>query len=84
MRQTIAVSKRGQISLPANLRKRLGIQPGGVVTIEAREGALIVRPAAGVDIDLYSDNEISQWDHEDTLDEAGRHALLQRLAAGHL
>lgn len=43
--------------------------------------ARIERPAAEVDIGLYSDDEITQWDHEDMLDEAGRRTLLERLAA---
>jgi len=30
MRQTILVSNRGQITLPASVRKRLGIQSGGI------------------------------------------------------
>ena len=43
-RQTLTVSSRGQITLPAGLRKRLGIQPGGVVAAEERGGELGAAP----------------------------------------
>ena len=34
----VIVSPRGQITLPAQVRKRLGIQPGGVLMLEESEG----------------------------------------------
>ena len=38
MRETLIVSSRGQITLPANMRKRLGIATGSAVIIEQRDG----------------------------------------------
>ncbi|MBI4704393.1 MAG: AbrB/MazE/SpoVT family DNA-binding domain-containing protein [Deltaproteobacteria bacterium] len=40
------VSSKGQITLPAGLRRRLGIAPGDRVVIEAAGDAIVVRPAA--------------------------------------
>ena len=37
MRETLIVSSRGQITLPANMRKRLGIATGSAVIIEQRD-----------------------------------------------
>jgi AbrB family looped-hinge helix DNA binding protein len=79
MRQNIMVSNRGQITLPASVRKRLGIQSGGIVTLEERDNIIVLRPAAVVEIETYSDEEIAQWDKEDRLDPAERNALLKRL-----
>jgi len=73
------VSNRGQITLPASVRKRLGIQSGGIVTLEERDNIIVLRPAAVVEIETYSDEEIAQWDKEDRLDPAERNALLKRL-----
>ena len=45
MKGNIVVSGRGQITLPASMRRRLGIKAGGVLVVEDREGELVLRPA---------------------------------------
>jgi AbrB family looped-hinge helix DNA binding protein len=79
MRQNLLVSSRGQITLPASIRKRLGIQSGGIVTIEEKESEIVLKPAAVVEIETYSNEDISQWDKEDRLEPTERNALLKRL-----
>ena len=79
MRQNLLVSSRGQITLPASVRKRLGIQSGGIVTLEERDNVVVLRPAAVVEIETYSGKEIAQWDKEDSLEPAERKALLKHL-----
>jgi len=78
MRESLTVSGRGQITLPANMRKRLGIEAGGVLIAEEREGDIVLRPAAVLEIETYSDADIARWDAEDRLDYAERTAILQR------
>lgn len=78
MRESLTVSGRGQITLPANMRKRLGIEVGGVLIAEEREGDIVLRPAAVLEIETYSDADITRWDIEDRLDDAERAAILQR------
>jgi AbrB family looped-hinge helix DNA binding protein len=79
MRQNLLVSGRGQITLPASVRKRLGIQSGGVVTIEEKDSEVVLRPAAVVEIEAFSNEDIAQWDKEDRLEASERNALLKRL-----
>ena len=79
MRKNLLVSNRGQITLPASVRKRLGIQSGGIVTLEERDNVVVLRPAAVVEIETYCDEEITQWDKEDRLEPGERKALLKRL-----
>ncbi len=79
MRQNLSVSSRGQITLPASVRKRLGIQSGGIVTLEERDNVVVLRPAAVFEIETYSDEDIAQWDKKDRLEPAERNALLKRL-----
>ena len=79
MRQNLLVSSRGQITLPSLVLKRLGIQSGGIVTLEERDNVVVLRPAAVVEIETYSDENIAQWDKEDRLEPAERNALLKRL-----
>ena len=74
-RTTLLVSQRGQITLPAELRRRFGLKQGGVVTLEEREGEIVLRPAAVVDIEIYSDEDIELWEREDELSDDERSRL---------
>lgn len=80
MRENAVVSSRGQITLPAGIRKRLGIEPGGVVILEERDGELMIKPAAVVAIESYSDRQIAEWDAEDLLMRDEREAIRRRLS----
>lgn len=40
------VSSKGQITLPAAIRERLGLEPGTRVQFEVREGAVLLRKGA--------------------------------------
>lgn len=81
MHETVIVSNRGQLTLPVGLRKKFGIQKGGPVIIEDRNGEIVLKPALVMEIGLYSDEEIAAWDRDDKLNAAERTALRQRLAA---
>jgi AbrB family looped-hinge helix DNA binding protein len=65
MQENLVVSARGQITLPATLRKRFGIRPGDVVIVQDRDGELVLKPAAVLEIDTYSDEQIAEWDEQD-------------------
>ena len=80
MRQTVLVSSRGQLTLPSDLRKRFGIDKGGVVVLEERDNELVLKPAVVLEIEMYSDSQIAEWDAEDRLDPADRVAVGRRLA----
>lgn len=77
--ENLIVSARGQLTLPAKLRKRLGIEPGGVVVAEEKDGALVLRPAAVTPVRYYTESEVSAWTVEDVLPEAERDAYLARV-----
>jgi len=42
------VSERGQITIPADLRRRLGLRPGTKVEIEVQDDAIILRPVPSI------------------------------------
>ncbi len=74
------MSARGQITLPADLRHRLGIKEGGGVTLEERHGELVLRPAAVVELTMYSDEDVARWDAEDKLSDTARGRTKKKLA----
>ena len=79
MKENIVVSGRGQITLPASMRKRLGIKAGGVLVVEDRKGELVLRPAAVVELDTYTNEEIARWEREDRLALGERSGILKKL-----
>lgn len=81
MRETVLVSNRGQITLPADMRKQLGIAPGSTVIIETRDGELALKPAVVLAMDSYSERQIADWDREDVLTVDERQRILARLQA---
>jgi antitoxin PrlF len=79
MRQSLMVSSRGQITLPVKVRKRLGIQSGGVVILEEKGSEILLRPAAVIEVETYSEAGIVRWDKEDRLEPSERKTLLKHL-----
>jgi antitoxin PrlF len=80
MSETVFVSGRGQITIPAEMRKRLGVQPGGTMTIEETAGGLLLRPSVQmtVEFEIYSDEDIARWDEESRFEEGELERLLKR------
>ena len=80
MPTTLVVSGRGQITLPAATRKRLGIKSGDVVILEDRGGEIVLKPGVVLEIQSYDDNQIAQWDADDRLDDDERRRMLKAIA----
>jgi len=79
MRQTLIVSSRGQLTLPTNLRKRFGIKNGGPIILEERDNELALKPAMVLEVEMYIDAQISEWDGADRFDKTQKQRVSQRL-----
>jgi len=79
VRETVIVSERGQLTLPAALRRRLGILRGGPLLLEEKDGQMVLKPAMVVEIEMYSDNQIAEWDRSDILTATARTTIQKRL-----
>lgn len=79
MRQTLIVSTCGQITLPADIRKQFGIKSGEPVIIEYRNGEFVLKPATVLAVEMYSPEQVAEWDEQDQLSDAKRKAVLNRL-----
>lgn len=51
--ETVSVGRSGDVPIPPSLREVTGIDAGSVVTLEARDGTIVIRPIAG-DIEIYT------------------------------
>ena len=65
MKELVTVSTRGQITLPVNIRRALGISAGGTLLVQEKDGELRLKPAAVYELDTYSDVQIVNWAKED-------------------
>ncbi len=79
MRETLIVSNRGQITLPAAIRKRIGIREGSAVIIEERGNELVLKPAAVFEIEMYSDKQIAAWEKADRMGVQEKNAVLKKV-----
>jgi AbrB family looped-hinge helix DNA binding protein len=59
--ESAKVGKRGAIIVPARLRKRFGIEEGTLVTAEATEDGILIRPAVVVPVERYSDERRAEF-----------------------
>ena len=80
MNETLVVSSRGQVTLPAVLRKRLGIKTGDVLILEDCGSEVVLKPGVVIETHYYSDQEIAQWDDADRLPHRERARILGKLS----
>jgi AbrB family looped-hinge helix DNA binding protein len=66
-RNIVLVDKRGEVTLPAKIRKTLGIKEGEPLVIEYDGEKLILRKAMVVPVRIYNDEEVESYIQEDTL-----------------
>ncbi|HEY3971930.1 MAG TPA: AbrB/MazE/SpoVT family DNA-binding domain-containing protein [Candidatus Sulfotelmatobacter sp.] len=52
--QSARVGKRGAIVVPANLRRRFGLEEGSIVIAEETGDGILIRPAVVVPIERYT------------------------------
>ena len=81
MNETLVVSSRGQVTLPAVVRKRLGIKTGDVLILEDRGSEIVLKPGVVIETQYYRDQEIAQWDDADRLPDRERARILGELSA---
>lgn len=79
MAATLIVSNRGQITLPASTRKRLGIKGGDVVIMEDRGNEVVLKPGVVLEVELYSDAQIADWNAADALDDEERDRIVDAI-----
>jgi bifunctional DNA-binding transcriptional regulator/antitoxin component of YhaV-PrlF toxin-antitoxin module len=68
LKENLVVSARGQITLPAAMRRALGLRGNAVLT-----------PAVVVETETYSDADIAVWDEADAFPSGEQTQLKARL-----
>lgn len=63
MTLTLPISKRGGLTLPPSLRRKLGLDglDNPLVIVEEREGGLFLQPAAAVPVRDIPPEQLARW-----------------------
>lgn len=64
MKAIVTINSRGGVTLPARLRRALGLKPDDLLIAEATSEGLLLRPAVTLPVEIYS------WAREREFDDA--------------
>lgn len=60
---TVRLGKKGQLSLPASVLRKLGLQGAATLLVEATDdGAVILRPAAVYPVEVYTAERVKEFE----------------------
>ena len=62
MKTTLTITERGVITLPAKLRKAMGLSADDQLIAETTPEGLLLRPAITLPIELYSAERLHEFD----------------------
>jgi antitoxin PrlF len=79
MKENLVVSDKGQITLPAAMRKSLGLGKSAVLTAEQVGGKIVLTPAVVLETEIYTDEQVAKWDRVDRLKKDERQRLVSKL-----
>lgn len=74
--EVVKLGKKGQVSLPAAVLRKLGLQGAATLLVETTDdGAVVLRPAGVYPIELYTDARIAEFDKANRLTESEKARL---------
>ena len=62
MTKVININDRGTLTLPKELRRRLGVNGNGQVVAEETEEGILLRAGVTFHIEIYSDKRLAEFD----------------------
>ena len=66
----VQISPRGQLTLPAEVRKTLGIRPGDPLIVTIKDGQIVLTPAVVTPIELYTDERVREFEDAAAMSDA--------------
>jgi antitoxin PrlF len=62
MKTTLTLTSRGVVTLPAKLRRALGLKTDDQLIAETTAEGLLLRPAVTLPVEIYSEKRIAEFD----------------------
>ncbi len=61
MTKVVNINGRGALTLPKDMRRRLGVRDGGQVVIEERPEGVLLRPGVTFPLEIYTDERLAEF-----------------------
>ena len=58
----LTVTRRGGVTLPAEMREALGLKPHDVLIAEKRRDGILLRPAVTIPVETFSPKRVREFD----------------------
>lgn len=81
MRTATTVDSRGAMTIPAELRRRYGLEEGTRVVIESRRDGILLRPVSSIARHTYSDQRRAEFLLTNATDEEDYRRALETVRA---
>lgn len=80
MATAIPISKRGTVTIPPEMRKRLGVDQlqNPMLLVEERDGKLYMEPAAAIPVRNIPESTLRSWIKEDETEMTAFHSTQKR------
>lgn len=56
------ITHRGQLTLPVEIRKALGLTAGAAVEVSIEAGRIVIQPVIALPVRIYSDEDLAMFD----------------------
>lgn len=66
---TAKLGKRGTVVIPAEIRRRFGLEEGSLLLVEPGDQGVLLRPAMAVPVEMYSTRRKAEFLLENAVDE---------------
>lgn len=76
---TSKVGKRGSVLIPADLRRKYGLDEGSLVLLEEGERGVTLRPAVAVPVEIYDSRRKAEFLLENSVDEEDYQRALEEV-----
>jgi len=58
---TVKIGKRGTLVIPAQIRKSYGLEDGDLISLEGKEGGILLRPVLTLPVEKYSPEDKARF-----------------------
>jgi antitoxin PrlF len=65
MTATVTINQRGNLTLPAAIRKEMGLSANDQMIVETTAEGILLRPAITMPLEIYTDERIAEFEQEE-------------------
>ena len=65
MTATVTINQRGNLTLPAAIRKEMGLSVNDQMIVETTDEGILLRPAITMPLEIYTDERLAEFEQEE-------------------